>query len=84
MLLIGSPMCRAFATWQYLNAVRGDPDKMKRAYVQAMVHLQFCCELYEEQVQGQRYFLFTNILIKLLHGLRRVLSVWDVWRVWGG
>ena len=57
VLLVGSPMCTAFSTWQHLNATKGDPVKIKEAYTRAMVHLQFSCEMYEIQVSGGRYFL---------------------------
>ena len=57
MLLVGSPMCTAFSTWQYLNAAKADPEKVKQAYTRAMIHLQFSCEMYELQVAGGRYFL---------------------------
>ena len=57
MLLVGSPMCTAFSTWQYLNAAKADPEKVKQAYARAMIHLQFSCEMYELQVAGGRYFL---------------------------
>jgi hypothetical protein len=58
MLLIGSPMCRAFSTWQALNQTKSrDPDKYRRARVQAELHIRFVCELYELQIEGQRYFL---------------------------
>ena len=57
-MLIGSPMCRAFSTWQALNRARSrDRAAMDRAYVEAVVHIRFVCELYAEQVAGGRYFL---------------------------
>ena len=57
MFLIGSPACTAFSTWQKLNEQRCDPEKMRREYVRAMVHLKFVCELYESQVLAGRYFV---------------------------
>jgi hypothetical protein len=58
MLLIGSPMCRAWSTWQALNEARSkDPDKYRRSKVQAELHMRFVCELYQLQIDAGRYFL---------------------------
>ena len=57
VLLVGSPMCTAFCTWQRLNELKRDPVVTKREYVKAMVHLQFVCELYRVQMDSGRYFL---------------------------
>ena len=52
-MLIGSPMCRAFSAWQHLNAVKcSDPEAMKRARIEATMHMDFVAELYAEQVRG--------------------------------
>ena len=57
-LVIGSPQCREFSTWQRLNAKRF-PDDGKRiaARVAAEVHLAFVAELYRDQLDAGRYFL---------------------------
>ncbi len=57
-VLIGSPMCTQFCTWQALNAAR-NPDKaaVERARLAAVVHLDFVAELYEMQLDAGRYFL---------------------------
>ena len=58
ILLIGSPMCTQFSTWQYLNFSKSnDQAAMKRAYAGACVHMKFVAELYHEQIEGNRYFL---------------------------
>ena len=57
MFLIGSPMCTVFSSLQAMNAPRRDPAVVHREYVQAMVHLRFVCELYEQQMAEGRYFL---------------------------
>ena len=47
LLLIGSPMCTAFSTWQHLNWARSKRlDDMQKAYVQACVHMEFIAQLY--------------------------------------
>ena len=57
-LLIGSPACTAFSTWQYLNAQRtNDPEKLHRQKVAAKLHLDFVASLYVEQIQAGGYFL---------------------------
>ena len=50
-------MCTAFSTWQYLNAHRADPEELRRAWSQAMVHMRFACEIYQMQIDAGRYFL---------------------------
>ena len=58
ILLIGSPMCTQFSTWQYLNYSKSkDQAAMRRARAGACVHLEFVAELYHEQIDGGRYFL---------------------------
>ena len=57
LFLIGSPDCTAFSSWQALNALRRDPGTIHREYVRARLHLDFCCQLYAEQVEGGRYFI---------------------------
>ena len=57
-VLIGSPECRAFSTWQALNAAKSmDPDKLKREKTKATLHLNFMISLYEEQTEAGKYFL---------------------------
>ena len=57
LLVVGSPMCAAFSTWQYLNAHRADPEELRRAWSQALVHMRFACEIYQMQIDAGRYFL---------------------------
>ena len=56
-LLIGSPMCTAFSTWQRINNKIGDESVVKREMDKAIMHLSFCVQLYREQLQGGRYFV---------------------------
>ena len=57
LLLIGSPMCTAFSTWQRIN------DKIRDKYIvecekkRAIMHLEFSIQLYREQLKHGRYFL---------------------------
>ena len=70
ILLIGSPMCTAFSTWQRLNyAKSSDPTEMHRAFTRACLHIEFVAELYREQVRGCRYFL---------HEHPRFASSWEL------
>ena len=57
LFLVASPMCTAFCTWQRLNATRRDPKAVQREYNKAMVHLEFVCQLYSDQMTAGRYFL---------------------------
>ena len=51
-------MCTAWCTWQALNAKKAkDPAKLQKARVQARLHLDFVCQLYQEQVDAERFFL---------------------------
>ncbi len=51
--LIGSPECRAFSTWQSLNAHKySDPESKRRARVEAEVHMHFVISLYYEQIEA--------------------------------
>ena len=60
-VLIGSPM--DFSAWQRLNRARSnDPEAMRRARVGSIVHLNFVAELYEEQIDVGRYFLYEHPL----------------------
>ena len=53
-LLIGSPMCTMFSTLRNLSKWN---EEKQRKWVEARVHIQFVCELYEEQIKGGRWFL---------------------------
>jgi hypothetical protein len=57
-MLIGSPECTAFCTWQALNESRcKDPDAMQRAKIAATLHILFVIEMYHEQISSGRHFL---------------------------
>jgi hypothetical protein len=58
-MLIGSPECRQFSTWQALNSARcgGSGAAIRKAKEEATLHLNFVAELYNEQMDGDRYFL---------------------------
>ena len=60
-MLIGSPQCKDFSTWQYLNESKSsDPEAMRRAKVGSIVHLDFVASLYREQVEGGIYVLYEH------------------------
>ena len=57
-LLIGSPACTAFTTWQALNESKSkDPDAYRKARRRAVAHIEFMIELYREQLEDGHYFL---------------------------
>ncbi len=57
VILIGSPVCTAWCSWQALNAQRRDPEVVREEMVRARVHLDFVVSLYREQIEGGRLFL---------------------------
>ena len=57
LLLIGSPMCTAFSTWQRINNGIRDKSVVAAEKKRAVMHLEFCIELYREQLKHGRYFL---------------------------
>jgi hypothetical protein len=57
LLLIGSPMCTAFSTWQRINNLIRDPVTVNAEKKRAIVHLEFCMELYREQIRHGRFFV---------------------------
>ena len=57
-MLVGSPECTPFSTIQNLNMrTPAGYDKVMAERAQGEVHLEFCRQLYMEQVRGGRYFL---------------------------
>ncbi len=57
MVLIGSPMCTAWCTWQRLNNPRRDPEAVRRELTRARLHLDFVISLYRDQLDAVRLFL---------------------------
>ena len=86
-LPIGSPMCTAFSQWQRLNAAKStDKAALERTRAQAISHMRFVVSLYEEQVDGGRYFLHEHPLYAdswELECVRRFSAIPEVQRVHG-
>ena len=57
MLLIGSPMCTALSTQQRINDKRRSPGTVAAKKKRAVQHLEFCIELYLEQMKHCRSFV---------------------------
>lgn len=59
MLLIGSPPCTEFSTWQNLNRERYEwsEGEIQRRRLRGKVRLDFVSELYKDQINEGRYFL---------------------------
>ena len=52
-MLIGSPACTPFSTWQRLNEAKSnDIEAMQKAKTAAIVHMDFVAKMYQEQVEG--------------------------------
>ena len=57
-LLIGSPACTAFSTWQALkDAKSSDLEAYRTARKRATAHTEFMVELYREQLEDGHCFL---------------------------
>ena len=58
-VLIGSPPCTAFSSWQHLNAARlgWTAQEIRRRRAEGELHVRFCCELYKLQAAAGRYYL---------------------------
>ena len=57
MFVVTSPECRAWSSWQQLNAQKRNPADVERDRVRARLHLAFVTELHADQVRAGRYFL---------------------------
>ena len=59
LLLIGSPPCTSFCSWQTLNAARlgWTAEDVQRRRAEGELHVRFCCELYGLQAAAGRYYL---------------------------
>ena len=57
MLLIGSPMCTAFYTWQRIDDKMLSPVTVAAEKKRAVEHLELCIELYREQMKHGRYLV---------------------------
>ena len=57
LLLVGSPMCTAFSTWQRVNNAFRDEATVEAEKRRAVMHLEFCIQLYREQLKNGRSFL---------------------------
>jgi hypothetical protein len=57
LLLVGSPMCTAFSTWQRINNLLRCPVTVAAEKKRAVERLRFCVALYREHMSHGRYFL---------------------------
>ena len=56
-LVVGSPECTKYCTWQAVCEGRRDPAAVRRERAAADVHMRFVCEIYAQQYNAGRYFL---------------------------
>ena len=52
LLLVGSPMCKAFSRLQNWNFKRMDPAKQDKIIEEGRRHLRFCMMLYKIQIEN--------------------------------
>ena len=57
VLLVGTPMCTAFSTWQFINNTKRDPNIVAREKAAGRMHLAWVCKMYLKQIQAGRFFL---------------------------
>ena len=50
-------MCSAFSSLQNINFARMTPEEVEKVKTYGKVHLDFCAELYQEQINNKLYFL---------------------------
>ena len=79
-LLIESPPCTSFSTWQHLNAARlgWTEQDIRRRRAEGVT---FCCELYRMQLDGDRYFLHEHPAVAGSGLLRTVQGLMQAERV---
>lgn len=56
-LLVGSLMCTAFSTWQFINNKKRDPNIVQAEKKAGLVHLAWMCKLFAKQAAAGRLFL---------------------------
>ena len=61
LFIIGSPPCDQWSIMQNLNNKKRDPDEVKRKLVEARIHLDFCAELYQMQIEEGGDIIYMNI-----------------------
>ena len=86
VLLIGSPMCTAFSSWQHLNFSKMTPEEVSERVSYGVRHLEFAIELYKMQINNGLHFLpeHPDRATSWLHwGIQRLLDRDDVIRVRG-
>ena len=87
--VIGSPPCTDFCILnQNINHPKMDPDEVKRRMVEARLHLQFCIEIYQHQLDYGRHFLHEHpasatswqekLMLKLLSDERTYSVIGDM------
>ena len=57
LFVIGSPMCTRWCTWQKLNDAKRNPEIVEAEKKLALIHLEFMAKVYQEQIDGDRFFL---------------------------
>ena len=68
MVLVCSPVCTAFSTWQRINNLIRDPVIVAAKKKRGIVHLEFCAELYRKQMKHGRYFVHACSVCHVLAG----------------
>ena len=56
-IVVGSPPCTMFSILQALNTAKTPPEVWRRRMAVAMTHLQFCVQVYRDQLNRGAHFL---------------------------
>ena len=56
-LLVGSPMCTAFSTWQFINNKKRDSKIVAAEKKAGLAHFSWMCKLYLKQAKAGRRFI---------------------------
>ena len=62
MFVISSPMCTNVSILMNINWNRMHPEEAKRRWENAAMHMTFCCEVYDMQIESGRYFIHEHPL----------------------
>ena len=78
-ILVGSSMCTAFCTWMALNRAKSKNTlALRRAYRQAVRHMEFVSMLYREQASNGRYFLHEHPAGASSWSLDCIKDLWEM------
>ena len=70
-------MCTNFSILMNANWKRMHPEEAKRRWENAVMHISFCCEVYDMQMRAGRYFIHEHPLSASSWQLPAIRSLMD-------